>query len=160
MSEMNTKPETEQQQTSVSIKKIYLKDTSFETPNTPQIFTEEFQPEVSVHLQNAATSVAEHLFEVVLNITITTKIKDKTAYLIEVQQAGLFEVQGMDKALLARFLGTYCPHMLFPYLRQTIDDMLMKGGFPAFLLTPVDFDAIYEEQLQQQQKSAEPEARH
>jgi len=160
MSEMNVKPETEQQQTSVSIKKIYLKDTSFETPNTPQIFTEEFQPEVSVHLQNTATSIAEQIFEVVLNITITTKIKDKTAYLIEVQQAGLFEIQGMSKETLPRFLGTYCPHMLFPYLRQTIDDMLMKGGFPAFLLTPVDFDVIYEEQLQQQQQNSGAEARH
>ncbi len=159
MSEINTGAAAEQQR-SATIKKIYLKDTSFETPNTPQIFTEEFQPEVSVQLQNMATSVTEQLFEVVLSITITTKIKDKTAYLIEVQQAGLFEILGMEEEMLPRFLGTYCPHMLFPYLRQTIDDLLNKGGFPSFLLTPVDFDAIYEEQLQQRQKKVEADTRH
>jgi len=159
MSEINTGPAAEQQR-SATIKKIYLKDTSFETPNTPQIFTEEFQPKVSVHLQNTAASIAEQLYEVVLSITITTKIKDKTAYLIEVQQAVLFEIQGMAEAMLPRFLGTYCPHMLFPYLRQTIDDLLNKGGFPSFLLTPVDFDAIYEEQMQQRQQKMQGDTQH
>ncbi len=143
------------------VRKVYLKDTSFEAPHTPQIFSENWQPEVNIQLSNSGTSLGNDTYEVVLSITITTKLGDKTAYLIEVHQAGIFEASGIDEGDIPRFLGTFCPYTLFPYLRQSVDDLLHKGGFPGFLLTPVDFDAIYEGQAQQkQQEAAAGEARH
>ncbi len=144
-----------------TIKKIYLKDCSFETPNTPQIFSEDWKPDINIQLQNSGTSLGDDIFEVVLSITITTKLGEKTAYLIEVQQAGIFEAAGIEEEHRARFLGTFCPYTLFPYLRQAIDDLLHKAGFPVFLLTPVDFEAIYNGQIQQQQQqAAATEAKH
>ncbi len=142
-----------------TVKKIYLKDCSFEAPNTPKIFSETWSPDVNIQLQNSGSALGENLFEVVLSITITTKLKEKTAYLIEIHQAGIFEASGIDEKLIPKFLGTFCPYTLFPYLRQAVDDLLHKGGFPVFLLSPVDFDSIYEGQIQQQQ-AATTEAKH
>ncbi|HFQ91382.1 MAG TPA: protein-export chaperone SecB [Chromatiales bacterium] len=160
MSETNA-ANTQPEQPPVLIRKVYLKDSSFEAPNTPQIFSENWKPEVNIQLSNSGTSLGNNAYEVVLSITITTKLGDKTAYLIEVHQAGIFETSGIPEEDIPRFLGTFCPANLFPYLRQTVDDLLHKGGFPGFLLTPVDFDAIYEGQAQQkQQQAAAGEAKH
>ncbi len=135
------------------IQKIYVKDASFESPNAPQIFSQaQWQPDVSVQLQNAAVALAETLYEVTLTATITTKMDDKTAYLAEVQQAGIFDIRGLEREELARLLGTICPHTLFPYLRQALDDLIKKGGFPEFLLAPVNFDAIYDDQVRKKQQ--------
>lgn len=145
-------------QRQMTIQKIYIKDASFESPNAPQVFSEaQWQPDINVQLQNAAVALAENVFEVTLTATITTRIGDKTAYLAEVQQAGIFDIRGLTKEELSRLLGTVCPHALFPYLRQSLDDLIKKGGFPEFLLVPVNFEAIYDEQLRKKQQD-QPES--
>ncbi len=140
------------------IQKIYCKDVSFETPNSPQLFTEKWEPELKVDLHTAINPLAENVFEVVLTVTGTVKVGEKTAFLAEVQQAGIFNITGFEKAQLDGMLGSYAPNILFPYAREVISDLVNKGGFPQLLLQPVNFDAIYSQHVQQkqaQQKDAE-----
>ena len=147
----------------INIQKIYIKDASFEAPNSPQIFSQPWQPEISVQLQNAAMAVADNVYEVVLTVTITARLGEKTAYLVEVHQAGLFEMLEVPQDKVPRLLGSYCPYTLFPYLRQALDDLVGKGGFPEFLLAPINFDAIFEEQMakrQQEQAAAADSPTH
>lgn len=134
-----------------ALQKIYLKDTSFETPNSPHIFTEEWKPEINVELQTAAKGLSDEVAEVVLSVTVTAKIGDKTAFLVEVHQAGVFTMVGFNGDELAHMQGSYCPSLLFPYAREAVSDLIGKGGFPQLLLAPVNFDAL----LQQQQQQAE-----
>jgi preprotein translocase subunit SecB len=134
------------------LQKIYLKDTSFETPNSPGIFTENWEPDVSVELQTAGKALADDVHEVVLTVTVTTKVSDKTAYLVEVHQAGVFTMTGFDENERAHMLGSYCPNILFPYAREAISDFIGKGGFPQLVLAPVNFDALYSQHVQQQQE--------
>lgn len=136
------------------IQKIYTKDVSFETPNSPAIFQEEWSPETNVELGNIAQQVAEDVYEVVLTITVTAKIKDKSAFLVEVTQAGLFHMKGFTPEQLNGTLATYCPTILFPYAREAISDLVGKGGFPQLLLSPVNFDALYAQHLEQQKGNA------
>lgn len=144
-----------------AIQKIYVKDVSFETPNSPAIFTEtKWEPEVNVQLNTRATPLADHMHEVVLSITVTAKSGDKTAYLVEVQQAGIFRTEGFDAAQLNHLLGSFCPNILFPYVREAISDTVTRGGFPQMLLAPVNFDALYAQHLQQQQGAAKEAATH
>ncbi|MDZ4264059.1 MAG: protein-export chaperone SecB [Pseudomonadota bacterium] len=144
-----------------AVQKIYVKDVSFETPNSPTIFTEtKWEPEVNVQLNSRAAPMADDMHEVVLSVTITTKQGDKTAYLIEVQQAGIFRTAGFEQAQLSHLLGSYCPNILFPYVREAISDMVARGGFPQLLLAPVNFDALYTQHLEQQQAAAKETARH
>jgi len=131
---------------SFSIASIYIKDVSFETPNSPQIFMTQETFEIGMELANKAMQLNEEgLYEVTLTLTVTAKVKDsdKTAYLIEVNQAGIFNIANIDQEHLGWMLGTYCPKILFPYARQTISDLVTKGGFPLLLLAPVNFEAIY-----------------
>lgn len=140
------------------LQKIYLKDTSFETPNSPGIFTENWEPDVNVELQTAGKPLADDVHEVVLTVTVTTKVDDKTAYLVEVHQAGVFTMSGFGENERAHMLGSYCPNILFPYAREAISDFVGKGGFPQLILAPVNFDALYSQHVQQQQeKSTEAE---
>ncbi len=140
------------------LQKIYLKDTSFETPNSPGIFTENWEPDVNVELQTAGKPLADNVHEVVLTVTVTTKVDDKTAYLVEVHQAGVFTMSGFGENERAHMLGSYCPNILFPYAREAISDFIGKGGFPQLILAPVNFDALYSQHVQQQQeKSTEAE---
>ncbi len=145
----------EQTQRHINIQKIYIKDASFEAPHSPRIFSEEWQPEVGVQLQNAAMAVGDSTYEVVLTVTITTKLGDKTAYLAEVHQAGIFEISGVKQDKIPRLLGCYCPYTLFPYLRHALQDLVVKGGFPEFLLAPINFDAIFEDQVEKKQQQAQ-----
>lgn len=149
------KPATEQQ---FALQKIYVKDLSFETPNSPGIFTTEWKPEVNVQLDTHGSTLAENVHEVVLRITVTAKLpEDKVAYLVEVQQAGIFTLKGFGNNELGAMLGSYCPSVLFPYAREVISDLVMKGGFPQMLLAPVNFDAIYRDhikRLQEQQQAS------
>ncbi len=154
MSERNENA-AEKAQGQINIQKIYIKDASFEAPNSPRIFSEEWQPEVGVQLQNAAIAVGDSTYEVVLTVTITASLGDKTAYLAEVHQAGIFEITGVPQDKVPHLLGSYCPYTLFPYLRHALDDLVVKGGFPEFLLAPINFDAIFEEQVQQKLQQAE-----
>lgn len=145
MAEQN-KPEEKQ----FSIQKIYCKDISFETPASPGIFTEHWQPDVDFHLGSKVELLKEDIFEVCLTITVTVKCSEQTAYLAEITQAGIFTFHGFNKEEKAHMLGSYCPGVLFPYAREAVSDLVTKGGFPQLLLTPVNFDAIYAQHLQQQ----------
>jgi len=151
-----------QAQGQFSIQKIYTKDVSFETPNSPAIFAEnKWEPEVSVQLNSQAGQMENNMHEVVLAVTVTAKMNDKTAYLAEVQQAGVFQATGFDESQLSHLLGAFCPNILFPYVRETISDLIARGGFPQMLLQPVNFDALYAQRLQQQQQTqGQKEAAH
>lgn len=137
------------------IQRIYNKDLSFESPATPDIFRKQWQPKVNVDLNTYSNQIDEQgNFEVVLKITLTAKLDEETALLVEVQQAGIFFIQGFDKEQLRRILGTTAPGVLFPYARENIDSLVVKGGFPAIMLAPVNFEALYEQALQQQAQQA------
>lgn len=139
---------TENAEPQFSIEKIYLKDVSFESPAAPAIFTEDWNPENNMDLNSTAKSIDNNVFEVELSITVTTKNNDKTAFLVEIKQCGIFSISGMDDANLNGMLGSFCPNILFPYAREAISDIVAKGGFPQLLLAPVNFDAIYAQHLQ------------
>lgn len=145
----------EQAQQQFAIQKIYCKDVSFETPNSPKIFTEKWEPELKVDLHTAVNPLADNVFEVVLTVTTTVTVGEKTAFLAEVQQAGIFNISGFDKAQLDHMLGSYCPNTLFPYVREVISTMVDKGGFPQLILQPVNFDAVYAQHMQQRQAQEE-----
>ena len=137
-----------------AIVRIYVKDVSFETPNSPRIFTQEFKPQLNVQLNTAVERIEEDLYEVVLNITVTSKQGEKTGFLVEVQQAGLFSVKGFDEAQKGAMLGAYCPNTLFPFARETVSGLVNKGGFPPLMLAPINFDAMYAESAAKKAKQA------
>jgi preprotein translocase subunit SecB len=131
------------------LQKIYVKDVSFETPNAPQIFqeiNEHEQPQVQLNLSQKATDLGNSLYEVVLSLTLTCTVGQRTAYLAEVEQAGLFGIAGFEPMDQAGIIGSYCPNLLFPYARQVISSLVLEGGFPPFLLQPINFDALFAEQ--------------
>ncbi len=146
----------DQAQQQFVIQKIFCKDISFETPNSPQIFTEKWEPELKVDLHTAVNPLADNVFEVILTVTATVKTGDKTAFLAEVQQAGIFNVSGFEKEQTDQMLGSYCPNLLFPYVREVISELVNKGGFPQLILQPVNFDAVYAQHLQQRQAQENP----
>ena len=134
-----------------TLQRIYTKDVSFESPSTPQIFRQNWQPAVNVDLNTKSNRVDEEgNYEVVLTLTVTAKIGEDTAFLVEVQQAGIFFVVGIEGEPLRQVLATVAPNILFPYARESIDALAVKGGFPALLLAPVNFDALYRQALAQQ----------
>lgn len=131
------------------IQKIYTKDISFESPNTPGIFTTEFKPNLEVNLNVESKGLEEGVYHVILRVTATTKVEDHVAFLCEVEQAGIFTLEGFNKDELNYLLGSQCPGTLFPYAREAISDLVTRGGFPQLLLEPVNFDAMYQGHLQQ-----------
>ena len=147
-------------QTYMAIQKIYVKDLSFETPNSPQVFLDNWEPEVNLQLSNAASVLKDDTHEVVLSVTVTAKLKDKTAYLVEVQLAGVFNIVGYDKDQLAAWMGSYCPQLLFPYAREVVSDLVTRGGFPQLLLAPINFDALYRQHLEQGNTAQAGESKH
>jgi preprotein translocase subunit SecB len=140
-----------------AIQKIYTKDLSFETPNTPKIFTEKWEPTVDFNLGSTVSPLENSLYEVALTVTITVKSEDKTAYLVEVNQAGIFTISGFSDQELGPMVGSFCPNILFPYAREAISDLVAKGGFPQLLLAPVNFDALYAQHIQAQQQAPSTE---
>lgn len=153
MTDTNDNPE--QVEGTFAIQKIYVKDISFEAPNAPQIFTEEWEPQVNLDLGTNTQGVAEHTYEVVLSLTVTVNNKDKTAYLVEIQQAGIFHLEGFPDSVLRNMLGSFCPNILFPYAREAVSDIVTRGGFPQMLLNPINFDALYQQHLEQQVQQAD-----
>jgi preprotein translocase subunit SecB len=141
----------EEQAKQFVIQKIYIKDVSFETPNSPMVFTQKWEPKVEFNLASNAQALENGLFEVSLTVTVTVKLEDKTAYLAEVTQAGVFTIAGFEEQEMAPMIGSYCPTILFPFAREVVSDLSVKGGFPPMLLAPVNFDALYMQHLQQQQ---------
>lgn len=132
-----------------TVEKIYVKDVSFEAPNTPQVFNEQVQPQLQMNLNQRVQRLNDQAFEVVLGVTLTCGIDDKTVYLAEVQQAGVFGLAGFEDQALEAMLGVHCPTILYPYARQVIGDLVQAGGFPPFLLQPINFEALYAESLRQ-----------
>ena len=136
-------------QAQLVVQKIYVKDVSFEAPNAPQIFQEideSSQPQVQLNLGQKATDLGNDLYEVALSLTLTCTVGERTAYLAEVEQAGVFGIAGFNETDRAGIIGSYCPNLLFPYARQVISSMVLEGGFPPFLLQPINFDALFAEQ--------------
>jgi len=135
-----------------SIQKIYIKDVSFESPNAPGVFADgEWKPEINLQINTAHNSVGNNAYEVNLKITVTAKQGKKTAFLVEITQSGVFGINGFSQDQLAGMLGAFCPETLFPFARESISDLVVKGGFPQLLLAPVNFNAIYAQHVQQQQ---------
>lgn len=128
------------------VQKVYVKDISFETPNTPEVFKMEWKPEVEMNMSNKATPIGDDHFDVVLTVTLTVKIGDKTAYLVEVNQAGIFLIKNLPDDVVDRMLSIVCANILFPFVREAVSDVVTRGGFPQLLLAPVNFDALYEQQ--------------
>ena len=134
---------------SFTVEKLYIKDVSFEAPGTPQVFNEAGQPQLQMNLNQRVQRLSDTAYEVVLGVTLTCTIAEKTAYLAEVQQAGVFGLVGFDEVTLDAMLGTHCPNALYPYARQAISDLIQGGGFPPFLLQPINFESLYAEGLRQ-----------
>ncbi|WP_312916408.1 protein-export chaperone SecB [Stenotrophomonas sp.] len=138
-----------------TIEKIYVKDVSFESPNSPTIFNENVQPDLQLNLNQKVQRLSETAFEVVLGVTLTCKAGDKTAYVAEVEQAGVFGLIGLDPQAIDVLLGTQCPNILFPYVRSMVSDLIQAGGFPPFYLQPINFEGLYAETLRQRQAQGE-----
>jgi len=136
-------------QQNFAMRSIYLKDSSFESPNTPAVFLEDIQPQFEVNVGNSVNQVDESLHEVILTLSITAKTEDKTVFLAEIQQAGIFESQGLQPQQLHQILGTFAPTQLFPYAREAANSLVQKGGFPSVMLQPINFDALYAQHVQQ-----------
>ena len=144
----------EQGQANFSLQRIYVKDISFESPNSPAVFQKQWKPEVKMDLNTKNASLGNNHYEVVVSVTLTVTVEGMTAYIVEVQQAGIFPVEGLEGMQLAQAINAYCPNLLFPYLRETIDSVVTKGSFPAMMLAPVNFDAIFAKSVMQKQKEA------
>jgi preprotein translocase subunit SecB len=137
------------------IQRIYVKDISYEAPNTPTTFTEDWKPEVQLNLETKSNRIHDNTHEVVLSVTATVTSSKKSAFLIEVHQAGLFLISNLPNEQLHQMLGSFCPNILFPYVREVISDIIVRGGFPQLLLAPVNFDALYAQHLQTNQQKTE-----
>jgi len=138
------------------IQRVYLKDVSFESPLTPALFASntQWKPEVSLHLNTDKTELDNDLYEVVLTLTVTVKSGDDVAYLTELKQAGLFTIKGFDASTMNGMIYSYCPNILFPFAREAIASLVLKGGFPQLLLEPVNFDALYAQHVQSNRQNA------
>ena len=136
------------------IEKLYVKDASIEVPNAPQIFTERTAPQVNVEIGNLAQKLDEGIFEVAIKVTVTAKIGDKTAFLVEATQAGIFAIRNVPAENLEPILAVTCPNILFPYAREAVSDMVTRAGFAAVLLNPINFEALYMQQKQQAENAA------
>ena len=145
-----------QQQPTFGIEKIYVKDLSLEIPHAPEVFLSGEQPQVDVQLHNEGGAIGEGLYQVVLTVTVTAKAGEKTLFLVEAAQAGIFQVRNVPESDLEPLLATACPNILFPYVREAVSDVIARAGFPPVYLAPVNFDAIYLQRMQQAQGQAAP----
>ena len=150
-----TQEQSEQQQAQFQLQKLYVKDVSYEVPNAPQVFQEDGQVEIKMNLAQKVDNLAEGVHEVVLTVTVTASLGEKTAYLAEVQQAGIFAISGLNEQAKHAALNTLCPHTLFPYARRSITDLVADGGFPPLVLQPINFDQIYAQRMQEAKEQAE-----
>ncbi len=132
------------------IQKIYMKDMSFEAPNSPEIFKNDWTPEANIDLNTATETLDNDIYEVNLTVTVTAKSDQKTAFLVEVKQTGIFTVTGAADEQMAHILGSYCPSILFPYAREAIASLVFRGGFPELNMAPINFDALYAQSQTQQ----------
>lgn len=143
----------QEQQPAFGIEKVYVKDLSLEIPHAPQIFIQREAPQVSIELSNATAQLEDGIYEVVVTVTVTSKLGDKTVFLVEVAQAGIFQIRNVPQDNIDIILGVTCPNIIFPYARETISDIVTRAGFPPVLLNPVNFEALYAQQKQEQAKA-------
>jgi preprotein translocase subunit SecB len=137
-----------------SIEKVYVKDLSLEIPNAPQIFLEREAPQVDIQLHHNSSGVEDGVYQTILTVTVTAKIGDKTLFLVEAAQAGIFVARNIPAQELEAVLGIACPNILFPYVREVISDVVVRAGFPPVVLSPVNFEAIYQAQRDPQAAAA------
>ena len=149
---------TEQEAPAFSIEKIYTKDVSLEVPNAPEIFLEQESPEVNVQLQIGVKKLGDDIYEVTLTVTVTAKIVEKTVFLVEVGQGGIFRIKNVPEDNMAPLLSIACPNILFPYARETVASLITSAGFAPVVLQPVNFEALYASRAQQEQQAAEAAA--
>ena len=143
----------EKGQVQFRIERLFLKDSSFESPNSPEVFIKQWRPEIKVDINTRANSLGEDLQEVILTATITATLDDEmVGFIVEVQHAGIFLIQGAEPAQLSQIIGIACPNTLFPYLRESIDNLVVKGGFPALQLAQVNFEALYVQAMQEREQ--------
>ena len=147
-----------QNQPVFSIEKLYVKDISLEIPNAPQVFLEREAPQVDIQLHHQSNKVDEGIYQTLLTVTVTAKINEKTLFLVEVGQAGIFTIRNIPDADMDPVLGIACPNILYPYVREVVSDLVSRAGFPPVVLTPVNFEALYQAQKQAQaeQQPASP----
>jgi preprotein translocase subunit SecB len=146
--------DAQQSQATFQIEKVYVKDVSLEIPNAPQVFLQPAQPQLEVRLDTGSAAISEGYYEATVGATVTAKIGDRTLFLCEAVQAGIFQVRNIPAEELDPLLGVACPTILFPYLRETISDLVIRGGFPPVLLAPVSFEALYMQRVQSEQGAA------
>ncbi|MFN3715597.1 MAG: protein-export chaperone SecB [Thiobacillus sp.] len=143
-----------------NIEKLYVKDLSVEVPNAPAIFMEHEAPKMDVNLSTESRALAQDLFHTSITVTVTAKAGDKTMFLVECTQAGVFRIQNVPADQMSMVLGIGCPNIVFPYLRETVSDVVTRAGFPPLLLNPVNFEALFMQQQQAQQQQAAPAQTH
>ncbi|GGW64069.1 protein-export chaperone SecB [Alishewanella tabrizica] len=134
-----------------AIQRIFVKDISFEAPNAPAIFRKEWKPEVKLDLDTRSDKIEDNVYQVILSLTVTTTVGDETAFLCEVQQAGIFSIGQLEETQMAHMLASFCPNILFPYAREAVSNLVNRGTFPQLNLAPVNFDALFAQYLQQRQ---------
>jgi preprotein translocase subunit SecB len=149
-----------QQQPTFQIEKVYLKDSSLEIPHAPKVFLEQVQPQLEVQINTGSENFAEGYYEVTVTATVTARFGERTLFLAEARQAGIFQVRGVAQQELGPLLGITCPTVIYPYLRETIQDMVARGGFPPVILAPLSFEALYLQQQQAAQGAAPVQAAH
>jgi preprotein translocase subunit SecB len=145
--------EQAQDQSQFALQRFYVKDSSFESPNAPESFQKQWKPEVKLDLNSRSRKLADDTYEVDVKVTATAENEGETAFLVEVVLGGIFHIKGVEGEQLQHMLGAFCPNILFPYVRETIDQLVVKGSFPALMLAPINFEALYQ-QLQTQQAQA------
>jgi len=148
---MSEAPQPQQQQgATFQIEKVYVKDLSLEIPHAPQIYAEQVQPQIDVHIESGESRFQPDYFEVTLSVTVTARVGERVVFLAEAVQGGIFALRNIPETDLGPLLGIACPTVLFPYLRETISDLITRGGFPPLLLAPISFEQLYLQRMQQQ----------
>ena len=145
-------PQRQQQPATFQIEKVYVKDVSLEIPNAPNVFLEQTQPQLEVRIDTAAQAFADGYYEVTVSATVTARAGERTIFLVEAAQAGIFAIRNVPAQELDPLLGIACPNVIFPYLRETISDLVVRGGFPPVLLAPLSFETLYLQRMQAQQQ--------
>ncbi|MFM7785613.1 MAG: protein-export chaperone SecB [Gammaproteobacteria bacterium] len=147
--------QTQQATQQFALQRIYVKDVSFETPGGIEVFRQAWKPRVNLEMNTRQNKLDDQNFEVVLTLSVTASQEDKTAFIVEIQQAGIFYVAGLEEQPLRQVLATVCPTILFPYAREAIDSLVVRGSYPPLMLAPVNFDALYVQAMRQQQEKAQ-----
>jgi preprotein translocase subunit SecB len=157
-------PDQQTPERNFAVQRVYTKDISFESPNAPEIFRGDWKPKHELNLNTKINQLDEQVFEVVLTVTVSVTVEEKTAFIVEVHQAGIFGLSGFSEAEVGPMLGAYCPALLFPYAREVVSDLVVKGSFPQLVLQHVNFDALFaqhqEQAMEQEQASGDKPTQH